>query len=308
MSQTSMPTPEEFAAWRLTHPPMAGGSGDPEAPAGDTAVTDQPAGTADTAPAPASSGGQGEHTTDGPAFEAPFRLEDVDESYREHVARYVKQVQGAFTTKTQELAAQRQQVAPLADLQARLEAEDTRPAALRELAEQFGIELEFEDDEPVSEPVVFNPEDFADDPVAQELARLRDQLAAREARDAETAAERQRQAYVDSFRESYDAGLNQYAKTQDLAGADKLPAHDVQAINGYLSQLAPLENGMPDMEGAISLHEAAKAATLEAYLATKRPGGIPVVADGVTGTPAFDPRDPKARLQRANAIAGRHLS
>src|SRR4051794_27161687 len=40
------------------------------------------------------------------AFDAPFNLADVPEGVREHVERYNKQLQGAFTQKTTALAEQ----------------------------------------------------------------------------------------------------------------------------------------------------------------------------------------------------------
>src|SRR5262245_17138397 len=112
MTNSFIPTGEPHTDPAAAAAAIAGGTTQPpEAPATPPATT----GTSD-------------------AFETPFNLNDVPEEVREYVDRYNKQLQGAYTRKTQELAEQRKALEPNNALLSRLQSDDetTRDAAVRE--------------------------------------------------------------------------------------------------------------------------------------------------------------------------------
>ncbi len=232
-----------------------------------------------------------------------FKLEDVPEELREHVGRYVKQVQGDFTRKTQTLAQQRKEVeAEQAEaetalaLYRNLESEDTRDDAIRELVEGYGYSYAAAeaaadaagDEEPQAEGQMHDPrldQFLAEHEADREAQAAADELAGQEAH---------REAVMDHVDESLDL----FAESE---GVDELKPAQRRQIIALAAGMDRDQDGLPDMAGAITEYEALRAADVEAYLASKR-SAVPDVS-GSSGTPTFDPRDEKQRLAAANRTA-----
>ena len=233
---------------------------------------------------------------------AGFRLEDVPEEYREHVERYAKQVHGGFTRKTQELADQRREAEAALALQKRLSDDATRMDALRELAAEHGIELEFDDD---GEVVDATATDGADgDETAKRIAAL-ERAEAQRAADAE---QRDREDYIAEVSDRIEEGLSGLAEKlglgEDEAVSDQVRDHVVAIARS----IAPIEeNGRkyPNMDAAVAQYEAWRAAEIQRYVQSKRVQTPK--KDGGPAAPKFNARDDRERLAAANAIAGRHL-
>ena len=220
---------------------------------------------------------------------AGFRLADVDEAYRPDVERYVKQAQGAFTRKTQELASQRAEAREAVEFQARLEDEGTREQALRELLDRYDLDIEFEDD---SEPEV----EQADNGQPTEYER---RIMALEERD--------RQREVDGYTQAVQTRLStDLAQWAEARGLHEAPEHVVNQVLSNLQNMAPLEDGMPDTQAALELYEAEEARVIDAYLKTKR-SNRPLDTSGTSQTTEHvDLSDRNARLKKAQEIAGRY--
>ncbi len=264
-----------------------------------TAAATTPAEQAAPEGAPADSGTSGENTV----LER-FKLEDVPEGIREHVERYVKQVQGDYTRKTTTLAEQRRaveaeaaQIADIRDTFAKLEDEDTRESAIEALVTKYGYT--FEEAEAEAEAA----ESEAETPGTAELRDPRvDDLLARQAADEQAQAEADAQAEAEAQRDKVmdhvDDALDTYAESEGLT---ELPAGQRRQIIAIAAALPRLDGDLPNMEAAIAEYEAEKAAVVDRYLASKR-GTVPDVT-GSTGAEKFDPRDTKQRLAAANRIA-----
>lgn len=231
-----------------------------------------------------------------------FKLEDVPEEIREHVARYVKQVQGDYTRKTTTLAEQRraveaeaEQIKAIRETFDKLESEDTRDEAIMELVSKYGYT--FEEAEAQADAAADETGEVAElrDPRVDELlaAQEADRQAKAEA-DAAAQAEAQRERIMDHVDDALDA----YAEAE---GLDEVPAGQRRQIIAIAAGLPRLDGDLPDMETAIAEFEAEKAAIIESYLASKR-GVVPDVS-GSTGAETFDPRDSKQRLAAAQRIA-----
>ncbi len=292
MNRPETPSFQSFEDWRRTHPPMMGG--DPNLP---ESVGEEMAAIADVsteaAPEQGTSGEQA-----GADLGQNFRLEDVDEAYRSDVERYMRQVQGAYTRKTQELAAQRRELEPIQSLHQRLQDDTQRDAALRELLAQNGWEVDGDDehDEDVYDDD-FDTEDeqYGDEPTTELAQRLAQLEAAEEARH-QAAFEAQVKTHVESALEAYRAE----------EGLDTVPDAVKAGIAAQLHGLDQDDNGLPNITGAIALYREQQAAAVQAYLASKR--GADMDLSGVSSPqPAFNPRDVSERRARADAIAGRHL-
>lgn len=223
---------------------------------------------------------------------AGFKLADVDEAYRPDVERYVKQAQGAFTRKTQELARERQQARDALDFQARLEDDQTREEALRELLNRYDLDLELEDDGG------YEP-DAGSNGAGETEAELVRRLAAIEARE----SQREADGYAQRVQTRLAADLNEWAQGR---GMEEAPEHVVNQVLANLQNMAPLDDGMPDTRGALELYEAEEARVIEHYLKGKR--SVPRVDTSGTSqtTSHVDLSDRSARLRKAAEIAGRH--
>lgn len=288
-----------YEEWRLTHPPMAGGDREGDEPVD---VADEMATIVAEEQEAAPEGTSGADEPETPNL-GGFKLEDVDERYRDDVARYQKQVQGDYTRKTQELAQQRKLVEPLTSLAEALQAEDedTKNAAIRSFLQEQGWEVE--GDEGVDE--YEDDEDTDDDEVDGPPARTTtdpELLARLGALEAEREAER-REAFEARVNTHVTSALDNYKEAEGLT---EVPDAIKAGIAAQLRGLDPLPDGMPDIATAITLFEEQRVLAHQAYLKSKRApsmdlSGVPSPA------PTVDLRDAKARRKRAEAVAGRHL-
>lgn len=260
----------------------------------EASETTTPEGTVDAAAAPPETG-TSEQQYD---VLSTFSLEDVPEEHRPHVELYVKQVQGDYTRKTQQLAEDRKAVKDFQELVGRLESEDTRDEAMAEFARKYGYEFGDEPPGTHEEDEEFD-ENFRDPRVDKLVQRFDEQEQAR--RDAEQA---EAQAAQDAeILGAVDTALDAYAQKQ---GVKELRPGTRQSIIAIAAAIPRLDDGLPDMEGAITAYEAEVAAEVKAYIDSKR-ATVPD-ASGSSGALTFDPRDEKERLKAMNAIAERALA
>lgn len=233
-----------------------------------------------------------------------FKLEDVPEEYREHVARYVKQAQGDYTRKTTALAEQRRaveaeaaKVAEYRETFEKLDNEETRDEAITALVEKYGYTFEEATAEAEAATEAAETGEVAEvrDPRVDEL--IAQQEAQRQAQAEQQAAE-QAEQHRERIMDHVDDAIDAYAEAE---GLEELPAAQRRQIIAIAASLPRLEGDLPDMETAIAEFDAEKAAIIEGYLASKR-GTVPDVS-GSTGADKFDPRDTKQRLAAANRIA-----
>lgn len=231
-------------------------------------------------------------TTPEADLEAPFRLDDVDESYRADVERYAKQLQGAYTRKTQDLAEQRRELEELQQLREKLYSDDTeqREKALQGLLDELGYELD-QDDATTDEP-----SDGYIDPVDE----LRQRLDAREEAEAAARAEAEQLAAVEAQVNAATAALTAYEQDNgELSETAKT------AIVTYAGSLPRTNDGLPDMESAIKLWESDRAEAVETYLNSKRNVESAPDLNGSTGTEQVNLSDRATRMRMAEAAAER---
>lgn len=267
---------------------LAGDDDQPEA----TEVTEEelPAGEVETEET-----GAGEEE----AFEAPFNLAEVDEAYREHVERYVKQVQGAYTRKTQELAARRAAVEQVEQFLASVDNEETRDRAIELFLSQLGYDVQLGDDGEVEEEVAPDgTEDESYDEYAARIAALEQRIASRE----EFEAQQSQAASQAAVMEWVDATLDWYAGSQ---GLEALPDADREAIITIGRTLPFTEDGMPDVHGAIAQYEAHKARLIQSYVDSKKAPDLDTSGFSASEKPNLSAD--KDRLALANQIAARHV-
>jgi hypothetical protein len=278
---------------------------DPTQIQGEPAATEPgttPAPSSTTTPPPSG-------TSDAPQFEAPFNINDVPAEYREHVERYTKQVHGAFTRKTMELAQQRQAAEQAVAFYDRFHADDeaARDAAVTEYLKANGWDLGEEEEtspaETTDAPPAHDPELLA------RIERAEQQLQARDEADQRAAHE----AYLEDFQGRYESGVDQWAKANGYESGDKLPDYLKTQIAGYVrgvpavnAQGQPVtgefEARYPNMDAALALLDADRAA----YLASKdvpTPNTKAVTATQHRPAPTTD----QERRARALEVAGRHL-
>jgi chromosome segregation ATPase len=236
--------------------------------------------------------GTSEHATPEADLDAPFRLDDVDESYRSDVERYAKQLQGAYTRKTQELAEQRRELEDLQQLREKLYSEDTeqREQALQGLLDELGYELDKDDD----------TTDTLNDEYVDPVEELRQRLDAREQAEAQAAAEAKELAAVEAQVNAAQEALAAYE--QD---SGELSETAKTAIVTYAGSLPRTSDGLPDMESAIKLWESDRAEAVENYLNSKRNVEAAPDLNGSTGTEQVNLSDRATRLRMAEAAAER---
>jgi hypothetical protein len=241
------------------------------------------------------------------AFDAPFNLADVPEGVREHVERYNKQLQGAFSQKTAGLAEKLREiegVTPQIELLRRAQGEDPndRIAALNELLDPFGIEIPDDEDETLLDAGA-EPTSTLDPELKQTLDYLLEREKAREAQDATNGQE----AFRQSVATTVETALGEFATEAGFESADKLPDHVRAGILDRAIALPKLPNGLPDMAAAVTAYNAHEAAIVSAYVQKK--GLTPPTPDlsGEAGRAQIDLSDPKQRLARAEEVVGRHL-
>lgn len=228
------------------------------------------------------------------ALDAPFSLEDVDESYRSDVERYAKQLQGAYTRKTQALAEQRQEVESLAELRGELYSDDPeqRERALSRLLDDLGYEIG-KDNEQTGEEY-----DEYVDPVDALTARL-------DAKEAEEANRQQEATEIQALQAQVGAAesaLAAYEETNPLSETSRT------AIVTFAGALPRLDDGLPDMASAIALWESDRAEAVEGYLKSKRDAEPAPDLSGSTGTNQVNLSDRAQRLQAAEAAAERAVA
>jgi hypothetical protein len=296
MTVQSTPEASEAPVQEAPEPTVADATTPAEAPPAEQAAPEG---------APADSGTSGDETV----LER-FKLEDVPEEYREHVARYVKQVQGDYTRKTTSLAEQRREVeaeaARVADIRQtfdKLESEETRDEGIRELVSKYGYTFEEAEAEAEAADETADTEGIAEvrDPRVDQLLAERAAQQQQEQAEAQAIAEQEK---ADTIMDHVDSSLQTYCENEGLVddeGNLTLRPGQRRQIIAIAAALPRLEGDLPDMETAIAEYEAERSADLQAYLASKR-STVPDVS-GSTGTESFDPRDPKQRLAAANRIA-----
>lgn len=287
---------------------------------GTSAVVEPAAPTPPAAPeapaaAPAEAGDQG--------FDAPFNINDVPAEYREHVERYQKQLQGAFTQKTQELSTERSQLGEWVERLQILNGDDreAKIALYNELLDPLGFELpsgeadeEFDDG---TQPPAGDAELVGEAPEGSQLPpELTEALeflmgrelqrAAQERTQQEDTARENLTTHVEGALEKFGQGRG-YEAGED--GKPQIPGHVRDAILSRAIALPKGADGMPDMTSAIAAYEAWEAAAVQEYV-NRKGGATPAVPDasGVTGqTQQFDLSTDEGRRQKALSIVGRHL-
>jgi hypothetical protein len=252
-------------------------------------------------------------TQDEPTFLERFSLESIeDDNIREHVGRYVKQAQGDYTRKTQEVARIRSEAEQALGIINALRDPETR---LQALAQHFDLDLELVDDEPAgqagaqgADPGGLDP----NDPVHAELLAMRQWREQREADERAQAEADQRASQEAQILAHVDDALDTYAESLTSDGEETSPLAQAtrQDIIALAAAAPRMANGLPDMESAIARYEAIRAGAVQEYLATLRKGNGEVVPDltGSSGQAQFNLRDGAERLKAANAIAERALA
>lgn len=214
-------------------------------------------------------------------FEAPFNINDVDESYRGDVERYVKQTQGAFTKKTQELATERQQYQQAVDFVTRLQSD---PEFQAQQFRQLGGALGYEIQDPA-------PVEFAD-PVEE----LRAELAELKAWKNQTAQQTEEQQLV--------AQLDQHVESElDRLGVKGDAQRDFvvrQAVT-----MPPRPDGTLNVEHALQAIQQDLYAEWQAdYIRSKK---APRVVPGVQGQKAPNHTNAEDRTARLAAIVAAEM-
>jgi hypothetical protein len=213
-------------------------------------------------------------------FDSPFNINDVAEEYREHVERYNKQLQGAYTSKTQELADQRKQFeayqAELDFVNALRENPETQQEAFRHLAEKLGYDLEEEDEDggeaDVAEPVNEDPRLTALLAQLEEEEHLQQQRAHLDATAAQIAKG------VEAAQKEFGRELSEHEQTLFLQSA--------------MSRTA--EDGSPDINGAKQFMRALEADFQTRWIDSKKSAQV---HSGVQGSQTLDLSDDATRRQ-----------
>jgi hypothetical protein len=247
-------------------------------------------------------------TQDEPTVLESFRLEDIeDPDMRGHVERYVKQVQGDYTRKTQAVAQARHEAEQAMALADQLRNPETRLQAL----EALGLELVSDDEPEITDPAGGQHELGLDptDPVHAELLAMRQWREQQEAQ-----AQQRQQADLQAQQEAtvlahVDDALDTYAETIGK-GEDGLDDLTRRRIIAMAATAPRLPNGLPNMDVAVAEYEAIRAQAVQDHLATLRGGngGITPDLSGSSGQTQFNLRDDRERLAAMNAVAERALA
>lgn len=265
------------------------------APADDAVVADQ-----QTQPGSQQAQDQG--------LELPFRLEDVTDEFnltgpaaREWLMARQAQFQAGYTRATQTLAQQRAELQGYADWAARLNADDTRTAALKELLNAYGYDLPDADDD-----------DLFDDDDDDQQTQLERRLAAIEAeREAERAEQAEFEA-TEAFQAQVVADAEHFATQYGFGSVENVPEYVRDDVLARAVVLPRLADGRLDFASAVAGHLAQREAIMAeaqqraGYLQSKT-ATSPGVVDGTAGAPITDKSGKEARIQAALAVAGRHL-
>lgn len=237
----------------------------------------------------------------------PFSLEDVNDEFtltgdqaRQWLTTRQAQLQAPLTRRSQELAVEREQVAALAELQARLDADDTKTSALQELALRAGIELDFGDEEPP-------PEQVYEDPLEAEVAELRKWRAEQDGKAVEAEQATHRQSAELRFNEHAVSEMQRLAEGLGQS-LDEMPAHVKQDIVARALTAPKRPDGLPDFDAGFAAHleyvELVAAASREKY-ATSKSNPNPGISGG-SGVAVTDLRNTQSRIAAALTAADRH--
>ena len=234
----------------------------------------------------------------GPNLEEAFSENFDPSTLPDELQSAYKQMQGAFTKKTQTLAEQRKEAENAQRFLQALQSEEHRPLALKNLAEQLGGEeailaaLGYDVDDPdlTDEPGLdYDP----DDPVQVALAKveqLEAKLAERETAEQQAAREAAEQAEMDAI----DAHIGDQLKALD--GYDQFgtsdgqdPSPEEQAIVAIaLAGLPAGEDGMPQIREAAALFEKAYESRFKRWSSTKDAPHVSPVGQAASQVPDLD--------------------
>lgn len=211
-------------------------------------------------------------------FEAPFNIHDVPEEVRPHVERYQRQLQGAYTKKTQSLAEQRaqfDQAQQAAQYMAALHSDpDVQRQEFQRLAQSLGYEIE-------------EPEEAYVDPTDH----LNQRLSAVEQTFEQAQAAQQEQQYLASLAQDADQRLGQM-------GIDDPQAREWikrTAAAGY--ELT--DDGTLDVDAAYAEFRAMEEHLVKEYVKSKR---SPQAPGGVQGQVKPDLSTPEGRVRHAASV------
>lgn len=201
-----------------------------------------------------------------------------------------KQMQGAFTKKTQEIAEQRKAAESAQAFFTALNDPEQRSDAIRWLAENYGEEAVYEalgldvseDEEPED-----NTDDRFRDPRVDELLQEREQQ--------KQAA--QQEAQLAHIEKLVDA---QFAEVAKAAGYE-LDEDEQQAILAdAISSFPPGPDGAPQVKAAFERHQRIWEKRQKKWIESKQ--GHNPAPTGQPGQPKFDIRDRDERIKRMAAI------
>lgn len=249
-------------------------------------------------------------STDAPAAieppELPFKLEDVeDEAQRNWLRARQAQMQAGYTKAIEAQREREQELQAQVDVLNAIEDEGTRREALKEFNAKYGVELEWDDTPDPVEPGTPATVLSADDPVVQRIAQLEAEAEERRANDVAQTAEQHRKTRLADI----DAHLAKFAKEDGFGdkGQD-VPEHHRDAIIEIALARPALENGLLNMDEALTIHRARIASLLsgdrEKYLGSKDTPHIAI--GGGAADPQYDLSKTEDRLKKANLIAQRH--
>lgn len=207
-------------------------------------------------------------------FEAPFDINSIeDEAVRGELDRRLKEMQGAFTKKTQSLAEERKQ---FQQAQQYIESLQTDPATRKQLLAELAADQGYE---------------LPDDEEADPYDRIQARLDAAEAR--EQARDKREQETV--FVQTLEAQVEKdFAELGDLTEKQQKLIVDAAVSRGLTDE------GFLDVKGVYQDFLEAAQAPNKAYRKSKQ---APHVARaGVAGQAKVDLRDPEARSKHMLAL------
>lgn len=264
----------------------------------DTAAApaDIPTDTGQDQPTPEAPPTDGTSAGTGPNLEQAFEENFDPSTLPDELAPAYKQLQAAWTRKTQSLAEQRKEAENAQRFLEALQSEEHRPTALKNLAESLGGEeailaaLGYDVDDPELED---DPEFDLDDPAQAALARVQQleaKLAERETAEQTKAREAAEQAEMDAI----DAHISDSLKALDgydqfgtSDGAD--PSPEEQAIVAIaLAGLPAGDDGMPQIQAAAEMFEKAYESRFKRWSSTKDAPHVSPVGQAASQVPDLD--------------------
>jgi hypothetical protein len=235
----------------------------------------------------------------------PFRMADIEEELRPGVQRYIDSAKPAVTRAFQEAAQVKRQAAQALELQQALDSPDSAYEALSELLDRYNLELDRDSfdtalqsrAEPEADPYPDVEPGAGDEAIDYLLTRERE----REAAEREQAETEQ----AEEMRSTINGALSGFAEDLGYTEDDPLPEPIREDVLAHALAIPPLEDGMPDMDGAIERYKAAAAIVEQRYLRSKR--GVQPPTGGGPGEKRLDIRNDRDRLEVANRVAARRV-